>query len=267
MYYSDYHLHSNFSPDSKQDIDELVKKAISVGLKEIAITDHFEYDVVGFEEDFCLDLPRYSEKVLQLKSKYKSQIIIRMGVEIGAQPQLTEYFAAQLKEYPFDFVIASCHTIDKVDLYFCKVQEGRTLDEVQDIYFNNILKVVSSYDCFSVFGHLDYVTRYGGEKFRQLNYERQKKTIDKILTILIEKGKGIEINTSGFRYNEGRFYPHKDIIKRYFELGGEIITVGSDAHKASDIVKDFDKAYAFLSEIGIKYISIFENMKASFLKI
>ena len=260
-------MHSEFSGDSEQDIEELVQKCIEKGLKEIAITDHLERDILGMEDKFYLDMPRYTSRVLELKEKYKSKIAIKLGVEIGVQTHTKSFFDEELPKYPFDFIICSAHAIDRIDLYFCKLQEGRTKDEVQDIYFDNILKLVNMYDDFSVFGHIDYVTRYGGPKFRGLNYDRQHDIIDEILRILIKKNKGIEINTSGYRYGEDRFYPIKEIVKRYFELGGEIITIGSDAHKYQDITMEFQKAYDFLKEIGVKYITTFDGRRPSFLSI
>jgi len=267
MHYSDYHLHTEFSGDSNQNIEQLVEWGISLGLKEMAITDHFEYDIVGMTDEFVLDLPKYVDKVLELKYKYKSKINIKLGVEIGSQLHLKDYFERELKDYPMDIIIASSHSIEKVDLYFCKVQEGRTKDQVQDLYFETLLQMVNIYDNFSIVGHLDYVTRYGGEKYRGLNYNRQKDIIDQILRQLIEKGKGIEINTSGFRYKEDRFYPLKDIVKRYFELGGEIISIGSDAHKYKDMVAYFDIAYDYLKYLGINYITTFEKLQPVFIKM
>ncbi|MDR1832862.1 MAG: histidinol-phosphatase HisJ family protein [Fusobacteriaceae bacterium] len=265
----DYHIHTAYSNDSTQDMEESVKSAIALGLREIAFTDHYEHDVETFdyEGDYWLDRPAYIAGVLRMREKYARDIRILLGVEIGAQPGLADYFAGELANDPWDFIIASCHTIDRIDLFFGKVQEGKTKDEMQDLYFRNLLELVSGYDCFSVFGHLDYVTRYGGERFRGLNYERQRDVIDEILKMLIAKGKGIEINTSAFRYNEGRFYPHPDIVRRYFELGGEILTVGSDAHKCGDIARDFDKVADFLRSVGKPYITVYEGMKPRFVKI
>ncbi|MDR1835965.1 MAG: histidinol-phosphatase HisJ family protein [Fusobacteriaceae bacterium] len=265
----DYHLHTAFSNDSTQDMEESVIRAIELGLREIAITDHFEHDVetFDFEGEYGLNRPAYIAKVREMQEKYKNQILIKLGVEIGAQPQLADYYPGELRRDPWDFIIASCHTIDRIDLFFGKVQEGKTRDEMQDLYFRHVLELVKNYDCFSVFGHLDYVTRYGGPQFRGLNYERQFPVIDEILKTLVAKGKGIEINTSAFRYNEGRFYPHPDVVKRYFELGGEILTVGSDAHRKEDIARDMDRVSDFLKGIGRKYITVFEGLQARFVRI
>lgn len=263
----DYHLHSEFSGDSTQDLDELIKKTISLGLIEIAITDHFEYGMEGLSEAWKIDLKKYTDKILELKEKYKKVINIKVGVEVGVQPHTREYIENKIKKYPFDFIIASGHAINGKDISFGEIQFGKTKDEVQTMYFKNLLENVKIYNHYSVYGHLDFITRYGGANYRGLNYNYQKEIIDEILKIIINNGKGIEINTSGYRYNEDRFYPHTEVLKRYFELGGEIITVGSDAHIAKNIAKDFNIVYDFLQSINQKYICTFENMKASFVKI
>ena len=267
MILSDYHMHTEFSGDSIENIDDLVRYAIDMGLEEIAITDHFEYDMEGITGKWILDLKKYTEKIEEIKERYSKEIKIKLGVEVGVQPHTRDYIEGELKKYPFDFIIASGHGIERQDISFGKIHIGKTRDEVQTMYFENLLKNVEVYSHYSVYGHLDFITRYGGEKFRGLNYDRQKDIIDEILKIIIYKGKGIEINTSGFRYGENRFYPDTRVLKRYFELGGEIITVGSDAHKKEDIGKDFNKVYDFLKSIGQNYICLFENMNPIFKKI
>lgn len=267
MILMDYHLHSEFSGDSTQDLNELIEIAIKLGLKEIAITDHFEYGMEGLSEAWRIDLTKYTNKILELKEKYKTLISIKLGLEVGVQPHTKEYIENKIGKYSFDFIIASGHAINGKDISFGEIQFGKTKDEVQTMYFKNLLENVKIYSQYSVYGHLDFITRYGGSNYRGLNYNFQRELIDEILKVIIANGKGIEINTSGFRYNEDRFYPHTDILKRYFELGGEIITVGSDAHVAKNIAKDFIIVYDFLKSINQKYICSFEDMKPSFIKI
>ena len=267
MIISDYHVHSEFSGDSIQNIDELISKAISMGLEEIAITDHLEYDMEGIPGKWILDLESYTQKIGIMKEKYRKDIEIKLGVEIGIQPHTKEYLEEKIKMYPFDFVINSSHAINRIDLAFGEIQEGRTKEEVQALYFDNVLKNVELYNKFNVYGHLDFITRYGGDAYKGLNYEIQRDIIDEILKKIISKGKGIEINTSGYRYREDRFYPYIKVLNRYFELGGEIITVGSDAHKKEDVAKDFDIVYDFLRNAGKKYICSFKKMEPIFKKI
>lgn len=270
MIVSDYHIHSSFSGDCVEDLERICKRAKEIGIKEIAITDHMDLDVNGTSnsDDFKLNLDEYVPTILRLKEKYKNDLDIKLGMEFGIQRHLGEIGDKIVKEYPFDFIISSVHSVDKLLLDQNEFWKNKTREEAHDKYFLEILKSVENFNEFSVQGHLDFITRYGGvDKKGFIDYIRYQDIIDEILKKLISKGKGIEINTSGIRYNENRFYPCDNIVKRYFELGGEIITIGSDSHKASDLGKDFKKAYDFLESIGVKYISSFEQLDVSFKKI
>lgn len=267
MYINDYHVHSEFSGDSKQDLREIFERAIELGLKEIAITDHLEYDIEGMTENWILDLDRYSKTILEFKDRYRDRLDIKLGVEVGIQPHTREYLEKKINEYPFDFVIASTHAIERIDLAWGELQKGRTKEEYQRYYFETVLDNVKKYNEFNVYGHIDFVTRYGGEKYRGLDYKVHSDIIDEILKTLISKGKGIEINTSGYRYKEDRFYPCKEIVRRYYELGGEILTVGSDSHVKEHLTMDFGVVYEFLKSIGVEYICGFEQRKPIFRKI
>lgn len=270
MIISDYHIHSSFSGDSVEDLDRICKKAKELGIKEIAITDHMDLDVEGTSNssDFVLNLDEYVPTILRLKDQYKSDLDIKLGMEFGIQKHLGKKGDEIIRKYPFDFIISSVHSVDRLLLDQKEFWKDKTREEAHDKYFLEILESVKNFNEFSVQGHFDYITRYGGiDKKGFIDYIRYQEVIDEILKNIISKGKGIEINTSGVRYNENRFYPCDDIIKRYFKLGGEIITIGSDSHKASDLGKDFKKAYDFLESIGVKYISSFDQLDVSFKKI
>ena len=120
-------------------------------------------------------------------------------------------------------------------------------------------------DCFDVYGHLDYVVRYSPEKsYDPLDY---REMIDEILKLLIKKGKGIEINTAGLKSGLGYVHPHEFILNRYKELGGEMITAGSDAHDRSRVAADFDQAEEALKKAGFKYYAVFRQRKPDFIAI
>lgn len=268
MYKVDYHIHSEFSGDSKENLEEIVKKSIELGLNEIAITDHLEYDLLYIDWDkWTLDLDAYKIKVLSLQKKYKNNIIIKFGIEIGVQPETSKYLENIVDKYDFDFVIASNHSINKIDLASGLLQKGKSRYEVQNLYFETVLKNIETYNKFNVFGHLDFITRYGGPSFSGMDLNEHWEIIRKILKLLISKGKGLEINTSGYRYKEDRVYPAFEILKEYFKLGGKIITIGSDAHIKEHIFMDMDKAYEILEKLGVKYITTFNKMKPEFKKI
>ena len=190
-----------------------------------------------------------------------------MGVEIGYQPNLNDKINILLNSHPFDFVICSIHAWNGIELDTGDLFKGKTQEEGYREYFENLKYCVENFDNYDVYGHLDFIVRYGNFENKTLRYEDYKDIIDEILKIIINNGKGIEVNTSGLRYNLNTMHPNKDILKRYLELGGKIITLGSDAHFAEDICSDFDIAIKELKEIGFKEITTFKNRKPSFIKI
>lgn len=267
MFISDYHIHSNFSADSKESLDEIIKRALELGLQEIAITDHYDLDSPQESDGFVLDIPLYFEKISDLKERYRKDIDIKVGIEMGSQPQLYSGFSDLVKKYDWDFVLASLHTVDNFDVSFPEFFHDKTKDEVHHRYFEAVLDSAKNFQEYSVMSHLDFISRYGGKDYRDMDFRAHREIIDEIFRTIIANNRGIEINTSGFRYGENRTYPHFDLIKRYFELGGEIITIGSDAHKKQDICKDFQLVYDFLKSINVKQISSFHRREVSFKKL
>ena len=151
--------------------------------------------------------------------------------------------------------------------YYPEFFEGRSEDEAHQEYFESILECVKETPYFDVYGHLDYVVRYGPTKNQNYSYQKHADIIDRILRTIVESGKGIELNTSGFRSGLGQPNPCVDILKRYKELGGEIITVGSDAHKPEHVGADFDKACTILKDCGFQYYTIFEKRAPEFIRL
>ena len=132
-------------------------------------------------------------------------------------------------------MIGSSHLVHRRDPYFPDYYEGRTEEEAYREYFTSILENLAAFDCFDVYGHIDYVVRYGPNKNQNYSYGKYADILDNILRTLIHKGKGIEINTGGFKYGLGHPNPTEGVLKRYRELGGEIITIGADAHKPEHV--------------------------------
>lgn len=262
----DYHMHSNFSSDSDAEMEDMVKSAIAMGIKHIAITDHVDYFYPDPEFPFMIDYEDYRKAVFDLKDKYKNYIDIAFGVEMGLQRPADEPVNEFLGKNSFDFVIGSTHCVNGLEMYGDSFYKGKTKEEAYREYFEDVLKSVKCCPGFNVYGHLDYVNRYGGYKENSLKYTDYKDIIDEILKELISRGKGIEINSSGFRYGLRHAHPQADIVKTYKRLGGEIITTGSDAHKPGDVSADFKTVYAMLEEAGFKYVTIFKDGKPEFIK-
>ena len=260
MYKVDYHVHTNFSADSNEDITKVIEKAISMKLDEIAITEHLEIKT-GLSENYTLDLDSYYKEVEELKKKYKKKLKIIFGVEIGFSRESQDEINKLIKKYEFDFIISSVHSIGKENFLTNDFFVGKSQKESYTEYFNEVLKAVKEFKNYDVLGHIDFICRYGEYDTKNLNYEDYKEIIDEILLTITKDKKGIEVNTSGLRYGRDSFYPNETILKRYKELGGKRITIGSDAHKKEDIFYQVEEVIKLLKDIGFKSYSTFKNRK------
>jgi len=265
----DCHLHSNFSGDSKAAQEEQIESAIEKGLSGITFTDHMDmdYPIQNTDEFMELDLPKYSEKILSLRKQYENNpdFHVYYGIELGLQPHLVSAYHDILKTYPFDFVIGSTHLIDKMDPYYDEYFDGKTPEEAYNKYFDTIIKNINSFDEFDSLGHLDYVVRYGkrvyGAEKGALPYEKYAEKIDAILSYLIKHDKALEVNTGAFCRGLDEPNPSYRIIERYQQMGGKLITMGADAHKAEHVGLNFKNVLAKLKEIGFNSYYIFVERK------
>ena len=266
MNITDHHVHTEFSGDCSTPMEVIINRAAELGLKEVMFTDHVDFDYPSKDISFEVDFEKYIKFLKKFSAQYK-EIDILMGVEVGYQPHLNERINELLNSYKFDFVICSVHAwngeeLDKGDLF-----KGKSQREGYRAYFESVKYTIENFNDFDVFGHLDFIVRYGDFENKTIRYEDYKNILDEILLMIINKGKGIELNTSGLRYNLKSMHPNREILTRYFELGGRIITIGSDAHELKDLCADFDKAIKELKEIGFKEITTFKNRKPNFIKI
>lgn len=268
---ADVHVHTTYSGDAKATMDEMIQKAISLGMKQICFTDHNDFDYPYREHDkpdmFLLNTDAYLFDILRAREKYAGQIKILFGVELGLAPEIKRKNLILAKSHEFDFIIGSSHLCHGRDPYYADFYENRDEKSAYREYFESILENVKGFTQFDVYGHLDYVVRYGPTKNANYKYEDHADVIDEILRILIENEKGIEINTGGFRCDIGTTNPCREIVKRYKELGGEIITVGSDAHSTEYLQDHFEDAAQMLKDIGFKYYCVFENRIPEFIKL
>lgn len=263
----DFHIHTKFSGDSDADPILIVQKALDLGLQGICFTDHLDIDYKEEPGLFDLDIPSYKKNILQVKDMFSDSLSIGWGIELGLQPYLEAENQKVISENNFDFVIGSTHVVKQVDIYYPSYYEGREEEDCYREYFEETLKNAQSNVDFDVYGHLDYIVRYGPNKNKFYTYEKYADVIDEILRTLIQKGKGIELNTAGFKYGLGHAHPILPILKRYKELGGEIITLGSDGHAPEQIAWDFEKIPDILKEAGFHYFTIFHNRKPEFKKL
>ncbi|MEW9095315.1 MAG: histidinol-phosphatase HisJ family protein [Clostridiaceae bacterium] len=264
--YTDHHVHTEFSGDCNTPMEDIINRAIELGLKEVIFTDHVDFDYPSNEIHFEIDYEVYMKKIEKLREQHK-KIDILLGVEIGYQYHLNSRINELLNAYPFDFVICSIHALEGVELDKGDLFKTRTQEEGYRTYLESLKYTIENFHNCDVYGHLDFIVRYGNFNNKVLRYQDYKDIIDEILCLIISKGKGIELNTSGLRYNLNSMHPNREILERYFELGGRIITIGSDAHTLKDLCSNFHIAIEELKEIGFKEITTFKNRKPKFIKI
>lgn len=256
---ADYHVHTEFSPDSSYPMQDCIEQAIFLGLDEMCFTEHIDYGYVGAMQ--C-DMPAYYEKFKQLKKQYEGNINLKFGVEFGAQAHHKDYFDNIAKTYPFDFALLSFHQVEDKELWNGDFQSGKTQDEYNRIYFEEMYNTVQVFHNFSVLAHMDLLRRY--DACGEYPFEKSKDIIEEIFHTLIENGKGIEINTSSFRYNLKDLCPSTGILEFYKELGGDIITLGSDSHCENHLGKNLDYVREILKNMGYKYFTTFDKMQPYF---
>lgn len=264
--YWDTHMHCKFSGDSTAKPEAMILSAIQKKLDGVCFTDHIDWDYPG-PTPFSFDPDAYFKELCALREKYQKQLSIHIGVELGLQPHLKEQYAAFTKNHHFDQVIASSHVVHGFDPYYPEFYEEKTEDEAYLEYFESILENLAVFEDFDIYGHIDYVVRYGPSKNQNYSYKKYKDIIDEILRTLIAKGKGIEINMAGFKYGLSHPNPTEDIIKRYRKLGGEILTTGADAHRPEHVAYDYAKLGTILKEAGFAYYTVFKDRKPIFYPV
>lgn len=272
--FADYHIHTEFSDDSIYPMESVVKDAIGLHLDEICITDHVDY---GVKDDWDsgkemvyrkgeplanVDYPRYMEEIQRIRRIYQDRIVIKTGMEFGVQTHTIPKFQKLFDRYPFDFIILSIHQVEDKEFWTQEFQKGRTQDEYQKRYYEELLKVVQTYKNYSVLGHMDMIKRY--DPAGDYPFEKVKDITAEILKIVIADGKGIEVNTSSHRYGLADSMPSAKLLKLYRDLGGTIVTIGSDSHKPEHLGKYIQEAKEQLKELGFCSFCTYNRMEPVF---
>lgn len=242
----DFHMHSRVSFDGRADAAVMVAAAEKAGLREICFTDHMDYDPLAAEQSLQFDADTYRAAYDDLQSK---RVKIRRGMEFGMLPDNALQLKADLQKYPYDFVIGSVHFADGLDIFYDPYWQGKNQHEAERRYLENILACVQHHEDYHVLGHLTYISKaWANPAKRPVAYTDHREVIDEILCTLAAKGKGMEINTSDLD-KSGDYLPPVACLRRFKELGGEIVTVGSDAHDEKRVGQYCREAAVLVQEI------------------
>lgn len=271
---ADYHVHSQFSDDSEYPMEDVVKDAIGLGLDEICFTDHVDYgvkvdwdsgeEVIYWGKIAAVNVgyPRYVEEFERMRREYGDKIVLKMGMEFGIQTHTIPKFEALFHRYPFDFIILSVHQVQDKMFWTQEFQQGKTQKEYNERYYEELLQVVRGYNDYSVLGHMDLITRY--DLAGVYPFENVKPLAAEILKTVIAEGKGIEVNTSSHRYGLTDSTPCRALLELYRDLGGEILTIGSDSHSPAHLGAYLQEAKEQLKAMGFRYFCTYETMKPMF---
>lgn len=259
----DYHLHSSVSFDSECDAKKIVEAAEFNGLKEICFTDHYDFNDDPQKQHDIFDIEQYRRVYDNISS---SKVDIRRGVEFGLTPWNQNELKKLTSQCSFDFVIGSVHFTGGYDPYYEEFWTHNGLEQGFEKYLLQTLECVKQHRDFDVLGHINYACKsaYNPTK-KPLRYKDYSDICDEIMKKLAQNGKGMEINTSGMD-RVGEFLPSYDYIKRFKELGGEIITVGSDSHDATRVGQYINEALDIAKDV-FGYACTFENRRVKYNKL
>lgn len=252
----DYHMHTHFSADSEASPREHILTAIDKGLDEICFTDHkdFHYPYCPFD----LDADAYFLELQKLQAEFANRITIKIGLEMGLDVDYVDEINAFVNAHDYDYVIGSIHVIHQTEFYDpAAFFFNKTKEEAHREFFLSTLECVQKFDCFNCLGHLDYIERYGPYEDKHVDHLLYQDIIDEIFKTLIQKGKGIEVNTSGYRDRKTCGFPNFDQVQRYYDLGGRIITVGTDSHTSDRVGEHVEEVLKEYQRIGFDDVSTF----------
>lgn len=271
---ADYHVHTEFSNDSDYPMEQVVRDAIELHLDEICITDHVDYGVkVDWDsgEEIIyrqgepwanVDYPRYELEIQRMRDLYGGKLAVKMGMEFGMQAHTIPRFEKLFRRYPFDFIILSIHQVEDKEFWTQEFQNGRTQQEYNESYYAELLRVVRAYKNYSVLGHMDLIKRY--DLAGVYPFEKVRPFIAEILKIVIADGKGIEVNTSSHRYGLTDSTPSAELLRLYRDLGGSIVTIGSDSHAPAHLATYIQDAKEQLKALGFQNFCTYNRMQPVF---
>lgn len=252
----DCHLHTKVSTDSKMEIENALLKAKELDLG-LVITEHMDLEYPD-KKSFLFN----PEEYLKNYSNFRSDKLL-LGMELGMQEICLEEGKKIVESYEFDQIIGSIHLVNGMDIYWKKYYQGRSKYEAYCEYLEVMAKNLKIYNFVDTLGHIDYIARYADAEDKEIYFDEFQEPIDEVLKIIISNGQAIELNTRRLD-EEGAIKNFMKIYSRYKELGGELITIGSDAHIAENIGKNFKLAKEIVQTLSLRAV-YYKNRKPEYM--
>ncbi len=281
--FADYHVHCEFSDDSVYPMADVCADAVDLGLDELCFTDHVDYGVKPDVDEYRLDpscarvqdgvpginvdYPAYFARIDQMRAAFDGRLTIKAGLELGVQSHRVEknqQLVAAWKD-KLDFVICSIHQVGDREFWNGEFQDGRTQAEYNMAYYEELLRVTQTFKDYSVLGHLDLIRRY--DPAGEFPFEKTRDVVAAILEQVIADGRGIELNTSSFRYGLPDLMPLTDVLALYRDLGGTVLTLGSDSHKPEHLAAHIKDCRERLSALGFTHFCTFDRFEPTFWEL
>lgn len=264
-WHADSHTHTRHSPDSDAPMQAMCAAAYDSGLSYLAVTDHVEMQAF-LEDGYDRSAAASFAEAGEMRAAWEGRLTVARGMEMGQPLEDPETARALLDTYAFDFVLASLHNLpgDK-DFYYYDFNTV-AVEEPLDRYFAGLLDM-ARWGRFHALAHLTYPFRYIPASRRPADLGRWRDTVDEILRTLAQKGLALEINTSGLRQGFGATLPDLPVVRRFRELGGERVTLGSDAHAPVDVGKNLEDGARVAREAGFRYIAAFRGGEPAMMKL
>lgn len=261
----DYHIHTNFSADAKPSMAEVCERAVVQGIPEICFTEHVDFT----PGDFCsyyFKPDAYFQELERCREIYGDRLTIRAGAEMGESHLFPYETELLMDEYPFDFIIGSLHWVRDELVLSREYFEKRSKHEAYQRYFEELLVMVRV-GGFDVVGHFDVAKRYGYDVYGPFDPHEHEEIIREVLKACVEVGIGLEVNTSTLRRPVNEPSPTLPILKWYRELGGEIVTIGSDAHELEHLGFGLQDMVELVKAAGFTHLAVFEERQAKFVPL
>ena len=265
---ADIHNHTcHFSPDAQMTIDELISSSVSRGLDVVGITEHYEYDNPDPLDDITtFDIIKYCKAFEDWRRKCPESLKLLMGIEFGYQTHTAGDIDRIASSAPFDVVILSNHLFRGRDVYYGgEVCYGLPQAERHAEYINKMAEMCERCSNYDIAAHFDYINRYNPDPEGRVLYDDCPKAFDRFMEAVISKGKCLEINTRSIHKlsikSDHDIMPDKKIIKRYLDMGGKLIALGSDSHSPDTLGVYFEETCKYLKTLGVKELCYFENRR------
>ncbi len=268
----DLHVHSTCSADGASSIADYARRATGLGLVEVGFCEHVDFD--PRDQDYGYLVPSDYDQQIGHARALTPGVQLRQGVEVAYQACLEDEIRTWLADRPWDYVVASVHLLDYADGSAIVSEPGSTgayfttHSQRQAFlpYFEELLRAAQS-GLGDVLGHFDLVKRYGVAHYGPFEPTAFEDEIRAVLHAMMEQGMGLEINTSGLRQLPGEPYPALTVLRWYHELGGEILTVGSDTHHADDLAAGISQALTMAQEAGFRAVATFEQRRIHWIDL